>query len=108
MGRLHANRHSSWQSVTSSAGTAAGRSRGGRSRQVCHSWPSPLASRNTTFLTAGLLERVVKGLGRLVDARVEADGAGVEVQQAHLLVERRGVGEHPAVGRLRVDLAQPR
>src|SRR5688572_33311424 len=64
----------------------------------------PLEVAEDHVLDAGLLERLEQRLGTLVDARVEPLGAGVEVQQTHLLVERLGVGEHPAERRLRVGL----
>src|SRR5688572_31822913 len=45
----------------------------------------PLEVAEDHVLDAGLLERLEQGLGTLVDARVEPLGAGVQVQQTHLL-----------------------
>ena len=65
----------------------------------------PLGLAEHHVLDAGLLQRLVQGLGTLVDALLEAGGAGVEVQQAHLFVERGGIGEHATVGRFHIDPA---
>src|SRR5262245_39386137 len=67
----------------------------------------PLDVAEDHVLDAGLLQRLVEGLRALVNARVEADGAGMEVEQAHLLVKGFGVGEHAAESRLRVEPACP-
>jgi hypothetical protein len=49
------------------------------------------------FPDAEVIQPLVKGIGALVDSRVEADYAGVEVKQANLLVNRGGIGERGLV-----------